>query len=253
VAVADAISLLHLASAEIRSALEASSEAATLLSTAARFKGDIKGVIRSDGTGEFQSARRLLFEGDLVKVSNKGRGRHKSYRFFLFSDLLIYASKSQFSFSDKFIAHAALPLMDERGNSVSVTADPPEFKTQRIANGFRLDTDVKPLWLYALNPVDATDWKRNLREALAELNKRWERQQSSRASTGGGGDVGVLAPPRGLPPPAIVTSAVAAITTTSITGNPEILLMTPSPTGNSVLPVAVGVPLVPPEPEIKNR
>lgn len=69
--------------------------------------------------------RRVLFEGFLTKVCSNGRGKHKKYKvilialasrfsrpgllqFFLFTDLLVYASTG--AFSSMFTMHGCIPL-----------------------------------------------------------------------------------------------------------------------------------------------
>lgn len=224
VSIAEAVSLLHIAVAEMRDAAVRDAEAATLASTAARFKGELGKVL--DGSAALLSQqlhngsngasgaplvpRRLLCEGEMTKVASGGRGKHTLYRFFLFTDLLVYANKS--AFSGKYTAHQAIPLTGMR-----VINDPPELchvpgaggggtggarsgdgggaggggggqsssSSQPVGGGvcppgcgFRLDTAVKPLYLFCSSEAEATDWKRNIREAAAALHRAQQEQQA---------------------------------------------------------------------------
>ena len=160
-----AVSLLHVAVAEMREAATAQAEAATLASTAARFKGELAGLLAGVSGGVNSGARRLLHEGDLIKVASGGRGKQVQYRFFLFTDLLVYAQRSTFSLSDKFVARQAIPLRNMRA-----IPDPPELTAgQGVPPGlsFMLETSVKPLFLICSSVEDAKDWKRQIREAVA--------------------------------------------------------------------------------------
>jgi len=227
--VAMAISLLHIAVAEMREAATAAAEAATLQNTAARFKGDLSkllvgnvgDILNNNGntnlannntngtmnntnisgnthTGSSHSllggtnsslsnpsaslsanlinptSRRLLYEGEMTKVASGGKGKHTVYRFFLFTDMLVYAQRG--AFSDKYAAHQAIPLTKMR-----VEPDPPELVTGYSGSqglphnvSFRLDTVIKPLYLYCATETEATDWKRNIREAVASLHRAIE-------------------------------------------------------------------------------
>ena len=87
------------------------------------------------------SLRRILHEGDLVKVCNDGRGRQKQYRFFLFSDQLVYASRkgswrpwaaAQSGGEGVFIAHKTLPLRHMR-----VQFDPQVLTAAGYGTGFK--------------------------------------------------------------------------------------------------------------------
>lgn len=163
-----AVSLLHVAVAEMREAATAQAEAATLASTAARFKGELAGLLAGVSGSLNAGARRLLHEGDLIKVASGGRGKQVQYRFFLFTDLLVYAQRSTFSLSDKFVARQAIPLRNMRA-----VPDPPELTAgQGVPPGlsFMLETSVKPLFLICSSVEDAKDWKRQIREAVAEFH-----------------------------------------------------------------------------------
>jgi hypothetical protein len=170
-----AVSLLHVAVSEMREAATAQAEAATLASTAARFKGELAGLLSSVSGGINSGARRLLHEGDLIKVASGGRGKQVQYRFFLFTDLLVYAQRSTFSLSDKFVARQAIPLRNMRA-----VPDPPELTSgQGVPPGlsFMLETSVKPLFLICSSVEDAKDWRRQIREAVAAFHHQEEKDE----------------------------------------------------------------------------
>lgn len=185
--VADAVSSIHMAAHAIRESITASAEASTLLATASRFKGDFSrflvlptgGSKKDSGSRERpvsgvgigagllaagEGTRRLLHEGDLVKVANGGRGRQSCYRVFLFNDIILYASKG--AFSDKYTTHQVIPLVDAR-----VETNPPEFEQKGIKHGFLLVNSVKPLYLVGATELDAQDWCRRIREAIASATQ----------------------------------------------------------------------------------
>jgi len=72
-------------------------------------KGFMQSVVRRIENGQLllnDPARSFIREGDLIKKSNR-TGRSATYRFFLFSDVLIYAKKAPHS---KYKIHEQLPL-----------------------------------------------------------------------------------------------------------------------------------------------
>jgi acyl-CoA-binding protein len=156
-AVASTISAVHIAVAEMREAATAQSDTAAVQSTAARFKG----VVSRELSAKAHQSK-LLYEGDLTKVAAGGHGRYSNYRFFLFNDQLMYAQKA--TFGSKFLVHQKIPL-----NNMRVVADPPELTEQSIKHGFRIDTDIKPLFVFAQNDTEAVAWRRHIREAVAAL------------------------------------------------------------------------------------
>jgi len=160
--VAEAISVLHVVVAEMREAVTSQTEAANVEAVAERFRGDMARELAAEA-----HTRRLLLEGDLTKVAAEGRGKHTVYRFFLFTDMLVYAekiagAKALFGGGGKFTVHQRIPLGQIR--SVEACA---ELTAQGIHTGFRVSNGVKPLILYAGSEAEARAWKRQINEAVA--------------------------------------------------------------------------------------
>lgn len=55
-------------------------------------------------------------------------------------------------------------------HGVRLIDDPPQLAAQGIHTGFVLDTPLKPLFLFAASEHEASEWRRNIREALAALH-----------------------------------------------------------------------------------
>lgn len=199
-AAAEAISALHMAVAQLRERATSQAEAATVQNTAAQFKGEV-GRLLAAGAG----SRRLMYEGELVKVASSGHGKHTAYRFFLFTDMLVYAQRGPFG--GKWQAHQRIPLRNLR-----FERDPPELRGLR--HGFRLDTEVKPLFLIAANELELTEWRRHLREAVDELAATAERTAS--ASTTSAAAAGKAA--AAAPAPLMTLARDASVSGVSLSG-----------------------------------
>ncbi|RYY33945.1 hypothetical protein EON62_03740, partial [archaeon] len=124
--VAEAISVVHVAVSEMREAATSTAEAANVEKVAEKFRGVMAKELAADA-----HARRLVYEGDLTKVASDGRGKHTLYRFFLFNDMLVYASKA--AFGGKYTVHQKIPLATVR----SVVELP--------GGHFRVDNTIKSL------------------------------------------------------------------------------------------------------------
>jgi acyl-CoA-binding protein len=167
-----AVSQVHVVVAELREIISSLADVAAVQTTAARFRGDLAKIL-----ADSSESRRLIHEGDLSKVAASGTGKHSLYRFFLFNDMLVYAQKG--AFGGKWNAHNKIPLRGMR-----ITMDPSELLASGVASGlgFRLDTAVKPLFVYCNSDDDCTVWRRQIREAVAAAEAQ-EDQDALLAST----------------------------------------------------------------------
>lgn len=157
--VAEAISVLHVAVAEMREEATSKSEAASVEKVAERFRGVIAKELASDTRN-----RRLLYEGDLTKVAGSGRGKHTIYRFFLFNDMIVYASQGVFS-GGKYAVHQKIPLA-----KMKVVGEVPELAAVGVHHAFKLENSVKALVVFAASEADSRAWRRHINEAIATLN-----------------------------------------------------------------------------------
>ena len=239
-----AISALHLAVATMRDRATSQAEAATVQNTAAQFKGEV-GRLLAAGAG----SRRLLYEGDLIKVAARGHGKHTSYRFFLFTDMLVYAQRGPFG--GKWQAHQRIPLRNLR-----FERDPPELTSVKVKHGFKLDTEVKALYLIAANELELTEWRRHLREAIDDLARSdemgpsgggsssplgsFKREASSISALAGGG--GAPSPHFSVKPPLVVvappaTAGASSMVLKAVPSSASLTGTVSSSTSNSSLPI----------------
>lgn len=160
----DAIRELHLVVAEAIEKLDRAEAQEEIIDTARRFTKTLG--VRKDL--EADTSRRLIYESDLTKVSRNGKGRRKVYRFFLFSDFLVYASET--TFGSKWNAHARVQLAD-----MEIDDSPADLDLG--SHSFVLKNPVKDLYLVAETAADAAAWRRSIAAAKRDLVKRHERDE----------------------------------------------------------------------------
>jgi len=129
-------------------------------------KREMNCVVRRIRQGEFllnDPTRFFLREGDLVKRGNR-TGRSTKYRFFLFSDVLIYAKAS--ASSDDFKIHEELPL-----HLMKITDWFPD-KRQQMKTAFRVHHPRKSFIVFADSVEDRQNWVKDIRRAIEEEVER---------------------------------------------------------------------------------
>ena len=174
--VTDAIREVHMAVTRAMEQLSNDAAKQDLDYAAKRFTTKLRRDLEAD------PSRRLLHEGDLVKVCSGGTGKLKTYRFFLFSDMLVYASRA--AFSHKYSARRKLPLA-----SLEVVFDPEQLAD--MGNGFVVKNNQKDLYLVANSHAERVTWRRVIAHAQSEagvgLAFADNRSTHSDAATDGGG------------------------------------------------------------------
>jgi acyl-CoA-binding protein len=172
--VSTAVASVHEAVTVLQVGAENHAEAANVAATAQRFSPpEIRAYLCADPN------RRVLFEGDLVKVTKRGRGRPLRYRFVLFSDLLVYGHEVSsrgccwgWCSRSGIRAHAVLRLrgakLEEDHVNDAAVADRLHLPVECV---IRFTTVDKPLLLVAPSTVVALLWRRHLLEALRDIAK----------------------------------------------------------------------------------
>lgn len=106
-------------------------------------------------------------QGDLAKLSKTKRAT--TYRFFLFSDQLIYAHPSR----DKYTIHAQLDL--QRMTVSDVPTDP-------TMCSFYIGHEVKAFQVCAESPSEKQYWMRDIAQTIASCHKRQEMHSAASSS-----------------------------------------------------------------------
>lgn len=177
--VTSTVALVHDAVRLLQAGTESHAEAAQVASMAQRFTDEAVRRYLCDSP-----SRRVLFEGDLVKVARRGAGRPRRYRFVLFSDLLVYAVPQVSAWSmlccgcccgEPGLAPRAVlrlggaKLFDAADPVAASVAARLRVPASRI---IAITTIDKVVVLVAASDVAAASWRRRLREALIRLARR---------------------------------------------------------------------------------
>jgi PH domain len=137
-------------------------------------KREMNRVVRRIRQGEFllnDPTRFFLREGDLVKRSNR-TGRSTSYRFFLFSDVIIYASAT--TSHDNFKIHEELPL-----HLMKITDWFPD-RRQQMKKAFQVHHPRKSFIVFADSVEERQSWVKDIREAIAKEVERLTHLENAR-------------------------------------------------------------------------
>lgn len=129
-------------------------------------KREMNCVVRRIRQGEFllnDPTRFFLREGDLVKRGNR-MGRSTKYRFFLFSDVLLYAKAA--SSSDDFKIHEELPL-----HLMKITDWFPD-KRQQMKTAFRIHHPRKSFVVFADSVEERQHWVKAIRMGIEKEVER---------------------------------------------------------------------------------
>ena len=116
--------------------------------------------------------RSFVCEGKLWKISNHN-GKNRLYQFFLFNDLLIYAS----SYGQKYKIHNMLSINNKFKAQMLANHKYGKDKNNRI---FSIFSDRKSFVVYADTPNLAHEWVKQLNLCIASHN-RPERRMSRQA------------------------------------------------------------------------
>jgi len=159
--VLDAVAVVHTVVSEVIAVASSRSDEMNLLLTAGRFTDETRARLLAD------RRRRVLHEGGLTKYSQGGKGSGRQYRFFLFSDLLVYG-KEGWTRSRNLVAHQIIPIHD-----AAVGSDPEPLIARGIPEGcgLRVRTQVKDLFLVASSAREAGEWSRRLQLAARERRR----------------------------------------------------------------------------------
>lgn len=123
-------------------------------------KREMNCVVRRIRQGEFllnDPTRFFLREGDLAKRGSR-MGRSTKYRFFLFSDVMIYAKAS--TSTDDFKIHEELPL-----HLMKITDWFPDNR-QQMKTAFQIHHPRKSFIVFAESVEDRQSWVKDIREAI---------------------------------------------------------------------------------------
>ena len=172
--------------------------------------GSVKRVLR-DAVRQLQNGeyllndpnRRFLRQGDLLKRSNK-TGRYVQYRFFLFTDVLIYAKRTVNGGSNvtttKFKIHEELPLILMK----VVDWFPPEMRKETSQRAFKIYHPRKTFLVLCNCNDEKRSWVADIRHAVdLELHHKVATAAARKAAT----TVPSIAPRVSpLPPPLLHSS-----------------------------------------------
>uniref|UniRef100_A0A6A7G6Q8 Pleckstrin domain-containing protein n=1 Tax=Hirondellea gigas TaxID=1518452 RepID=A0A6A7G6Q8_9CRUS len=158
-----AVDLVKKVANTINESVRAQANRAQIISIQDRFQGDVTFV---------EPSRRFIREGALTKIC---RASDRKYSFFLFSDLIVYASKGY-----KLKLHRRIPI----GNLFNFLdlADSGKFKNQ-----FQISSQNKSFVVYCDNPTEKLRWLKDLADVLQAHQKTVSQKDND------GGDP-VLAP-----------------------------------------------------------
>jgi hypothetical protein len=146
----------------------------TSLHTDSKLRRDMKRVACRIRKGELllnDPSRAFIKEGDLVKRANTS-GRNAKYRFFLFSDVLVYAHKSS---AGDYKIHEELPLYllkitDKFTGAARKTNRAFHIRHPRKSfMVFAVDEETKLSWMEAINGAVSKDMERKARLEGARL------------------------------------------------------------------------------------
>lgn len=158
---AEALELVKEVATTINEAVRAQANRAQIISIQEQFQGDITFV---------EPSRRFIHQGQLTKVC---RASDRRYTFFLFSDLLVYASKGY-----RYKLHMKIPIghlfhFDDLPNSA-------------VENAFQISSQNKSFVVYAESAAEKSKWVKHLAKTCEE--------QRDKNKAGADDDQVVLAP-----------------------------------------------------------
>eukprot|EP01083_Nonionella_stella_P097258 273362_1 len=104
-----------------------------------------------------ETHRAFICEGKLWKISARNK-KHRLYQFFLFNDLLIYAS----SFGNKYKIHNMLPINDKF--QVRMLKEDEGYGSDKNGRIFSIQSEKKSIVVYAENITLAQEWVRQLKQ-----------------------------------------------------------------------------------------
>lgn len=164
-----AVAEVSLAVQSIQAAAEGDAERTNLIATAARFEREFRAVL----TSKAATGRRVVYEGAVTKVNKGGQGGLKSYRMFLFSDLVVYADVQGFGRS-KLQCHNAIPLQ-----MCEVEDDPDALAQRGMVPSFALHNPMKTLYLVGASPSETRIWRSKLRAAIVRLAQEGDAEMNA--------------------------------------------------------------------------
>ena len=139
--------------------------------------GAMKSVAARIRNGEIllnDPSRTYVREGDLTK-KHQLAGRSSSYRFFLFSDVLVYAHKSA---QGDYKVHEELPLHLMK---VDDYEGPAASKARK--NSFHIHHPNKSFLVVASNPTEKQLWVDDIRNSIQKEVRRKARTEAARKAT----------------------------------------------------------------------
>jgi hypothetical protein len=146
------------------------------LSIDSKLKKDMIRITRHIRNGDIllnDPTRCFLREGDLVKRSNRS-GRNVKYRFFLFSDMLIYAEKSS---SGQYKIHEELSL-----HLMKVTDDT-NGTSNKKSRSFQMHHPRKSFLVIAPTRENKSIWVRDIQHAMEKDVERKARLEGARLAS----------------------------------------------------------------------
>lgn len=148
----------------------------TSLHTDSKLRRDMKRVARRIRKGELllnDPSRAFIKEGDLVKRANTS-GRNARYRFFLFSDVLVYAHKSS---AGDYKIHEELPLY-----LLKIT-DKFTGAARKTNRAFHIRHPRKSFMVFAVDEATKISWTEAINEAVSKDMERKARLEGARLAS----------------------------------------------------------------------
>lgn len=145
-------------------------------------KGSMKQVASRIRNGEIllnDPSRAFVREGDLTK-KHQLAGRSSTYRFFLFSDVLVYAHKSA---QGDYKVHEELPLHLMKVEDYDSTATNKSRKSS-----FHIHHPNKSFLVVAANPTEKQWWVDDIRDSIKKEVKRKARIEGARKAAASASD-----------------------------------------------------------------
>jgi hypothetical protein len=144
-------------------------------------KKDMKRIVTRIREGEYllnDPSRRFLRDGDLLKKSNRS-GRFVEYRFFLFSDMLVYSKFS--TVSNDYKIHEELPL-----HLMKITDwFPPDTNKkmgQQTKRMFQIHHPNKTFLVVAGSSDERKSWVSDIRLAIDDEVRRKAQLEAARVA-----------------------------------------------------------------------
>ena len=146
------------------------------LHTDSKLRRDMKRVACRIRKGELllnDPSRSFIKEGDLVKRANTS-GRNAKYRFFLFSDVLVYAHKSS---AGDYKIHEELPLY-----LLKIT-DKFTGAARKTNRAFHIRHPRKSFMVFAVDETTKISWMEAINEAVSKDTERKARLEGARLAS----------------------------------------------------------------------